>query len=231
MDARSFCDFLGPAAYEMEQRRGYPMEALMTQVHLETGGLEDYPEGSNNVLGIKWDGEGGPENYVVAETSEFQDGRWVRVLARFQRFGSLLECLDRWADLMDKSWYAQAQPFRDPDNWAAFLALIWHNGETTVYATDPMYLWKAVKRAGEIGIPRWCREYRARMQAPQPVRVNLNGRNLEGYRLEKNTVVGPVRPWLDAMAALGMAWAYSNGELTVWSPMPWPGRRFYWASW
>lgn len=223
MNSVEFCEFLGPAAYELEQRRRYPMEVVMTQVHLETGGLEDYPAGSNNALGIKWDGEGGPENYVVADTWEFRKGQWVREPARFQRFTSLLECLERWADLMDKPVYAQAQPFRDPENWPAFLALIWHNGETTVYATDPMYLWKAVKRAAEVGIPTWCAAYRAHMQAPTviPMTCDFFGRVLDGYRIDGDKLTGPVRPTLDVLTErTGAAWHVdvANRRLTVWDP-------------
>jgi hypothetical protein len=153
-----FCEFLGPAAYELERTRGYPMEAVMTQVHLESGGLASYPAGSNNVLGIKFRGG----EYVEALTWEQNvDGSWVQVTARWQKFNSLLSCLDGWADLMDESWYAQAQPYKQ--DWAAFLALIWHNGTKTVYASDHLYLWKAVKRAADVGIPQWCANYRAKM--------------------------------------------------------------------
>jgi flagellum-specific peptidoglycan hydrolase FlgJ len=162
-----FCEFIGPAAYELEQTRGYPMEAAMTQVHLETGGLASYPAGSNNVLGIKFNGVG---EYVESGTYEYINGvkTWVAD-ARWQKYPSIVNCLESWADLMDKPWYDQAQPYRDC--WAAFIGLVWHNGTETVYATDPLYQWKAVKRAADVGIPQWCAAYRAKMAPAAQVAI------------------------------------------------------------
>lgn len=203
MTYEEFLAFVGPAAMQIEAARGYPAEAVLTQVHLESGGLSAYPEGSNNVLGIKWAGQG---EYAEAPTIEYENGVAVRVMAKWQKFDSLTECLGRWADLMDKSWYAQAKPFRK--DWAAFLALIWHNGESTVYATDPLYLWKAVKRASEVGIPAWCAAYRRQMQEPE-VAVYLDDvRLLDTYRLVKGSVTGKLRALLNVMKLLGYTFTY-----------------------
>lgn len=199
-----FLAFVGPAALEIEKARGYPAEALLAQVHLESGGLSAYPAGSFNVLGIKWAGQG---EYVEASTTEYDaQGNPYTVVAKWQKYASIYDCLTKWADLMDAPWYAQAQPYKD--NWAAFLGLIWYNGHETIYATNPYYQWLAIKRACDVGVPAWCANARREMQEPE-VTVYLDDVLLpDTYRLVNNSISGKLRWSLDRMKKRGYTFVY-----------------------
>lgn len=213
MTHEEFLTFVGPAALQIERDRGYPAEALLTQVHLESGGLSAYPEGSNNVLGIKWAGIG---EYVEAPTIEYENGVPVEVMAKWQVFDSVYDCLTHWADLMDKPWYAQAQPYKS--NWAAFLGLIWYDGEKTVYATNPHYQWLAIKRACDVGIPAWCANQRA-MHKPVSIRAGSGAVMADGWLEDGKTVV-PLRALAEAM---GLTIEYDPAGPIAY--LKWPGEK------
>ena len=102
----------------------------MGQYGLESSFGHHMPAGSNNPFGIK---AGAGQPYVEAMTTEHINGRDVRVMARFRKFGSLAEAFDAHGALLAHGRAYAAARAHSGDAHAYASALQGH------YATDPRY--------------------------------------------------------------------------------------------
>jgi flagellum-specific peptidoglycan hydrolase FlgJ/peptidoglycan hydrolase-like protein with peptidoglycan-binding domain len=118
------------AAQATQRRWGIPASVTLAQWAIESAYGTQMPLGSNNPFGIK---ALSGQQRVLAWTTEFKNGRPVKVREPFRAFASLEEAfLDHGRLLGTSRHYAKARKFlNNPDRFADAL--------TGIYATDPGY--------------------------------------------------------------------------------------------
>lgn len=123
------------AAQTAQRKWGVPAAVSLAQFGVESAWGKHMPEGSNNPFGIKAM-HGHP--YVMAMTSEFLHGRYIRCEQPFRKFTDFAEAFDAHAELLATSpYYAHALVYKgDPEKYAAAIA--------HPYATDPHYAAKLI---------------------------------------------------------------------------------------
>jgi len=144
-DARAeFMRRMGPYAEAAAARLGVPISFVLGHAGLESGwgkGEIRHPDGraSHNLFGIKaqrgWAGD-----VVETLTTEYRDGRAMKVVERFRAYPGYAEAFEDYARLLQRRYPEALAAGADPVRFAEGLA---QGG----YATDPRY---AEKLAGVI---------------------------------------------------------------------------------
>ncbi|MGN4155276.1 glucosaminidase domain-containing protein, partial [Burkholderia gladioli] len=127
------------AAQAAQAKWRIPASISLAQWALESGFGHHLPAGSNNPFGIKANKQDlASENYVNAMTSEFVNGKEIRIPQPFRKFPSLNEAFDFHGQLLATGRaYAEARS-KIPDAHEFAKALDHH------YATDPNYSKKLI---------------------------------------------------------------------------------------
>lgn len=134
---RAFLDSLAGPAKQAEQSSGVPAELILAQAALETGwGQRGIPTASggnsHNLFGIKagqsWQGD-----TTAITTTEYVDGRPVKMVDRFRVYDSYTDAFNDYAKLIgDNPRYQGVVAASTPDQAAQAL-------QQGGYATDPRY--------------------------------------------------------------------------------------------
>ncbi|WP_186157724.1 glycoside hydrolase family 73 protein, partial [Burkholderia gladioli] len=127
------------AAQAAQAKWRIPASISLAQWALESGFGHHLPAGSNNPFGIKANKQDlASGNYVNAMTSEFVNGKEIRIPQPFRKFPSLNEAFDFHGQLLTTGRaYAEARS-KIPDAHEFAKALDHH------YATDPNYSKKLI---------------------------------------------------------------------------------------
>ncbi len=136
---RSFPAEVIEAAQAAQAKWRIPASISLAQWALESGFGHHLPSGSNNPFGIKANKQDlASGNYVNAMTSEFVNGKEVRLPQPFRKFPNLIEAFDFHGQLLATGRaYAEARA-QIPDAHKFAKALDHH------YATDPNYSKKLI---------------------------------------------------------------------------------------
>lgn len=132
-----FFEELIPYAQEMQRRTGIPASVALAQAALESGfGKSLLSKQAKNLFGVKagrsWKGE-----TISLPTTEYYQGKPVRVMARWRKYNSYLDAFLDLAKVYYNGLYDEALPYRrDPREF------IHRAGK--VYATDPNYAEKVI---------------------------------------------------------------------------------------
>lgn len=129
MTPDEFIEWLAPAAQAQTRCYKLPASVLIAQGAIESGWGKAVI-GRFNLFGRKWNGAG---LYIEVSTQEYEDGRYVTVVAKFQDYPSLLYACDDWCFLMTQEpCYAPAvAALPDLEQFVRRMA--------AKYATDPDY--------------------------------------------------------------------------------------------
>lgn len=121
------------AAVEVEKQTGIPALFIVAQAVLESG-WEFMPiDDSNNIFGIKyhipkW-------GYVKALTAEEEDGHFVHIVAKFQKYPLLADCIRDHTELLTRYSYARClEQYKKDSNYARYVKCVARD-----YATDSKY--------------------------------------------------------------------------------------------
>src|SRR5699024_8609531 len=92
--AEGFIAQIAQSAMQVAQQRGLYASMMIAQAGLESGwGGSLLSTQANNLFGVKWSGSG---QYVEMPTNEYYGGQTHRVMAKFQRYSSYAESLNRY---------------------------------------------------------------------------------------------------------------------------------------
>lgn len=142
-DPQDFVDKLMPYAVKATQGQNMNPLVLVAQAALETGWGEHVPAG-NNYYGIKAGGswQGAAEDFA---THEYENGSRVNKKDRFRAYGSLLESMHDYVNLIKTNErYAKASALSfDTDKYFDEI-------QKAGYATDPNYAKKLKKIAQKV---------------------------------------------------------------------------------
>jgi len=132
-----FFEELIPHAREMQRRTGIPASVALAQAALESGfGKSLLSKQAKNLFGIKtgksWKGE-----IITLPTTEYYQGRPVRVVARWRKYHSYLDAFLDLARVYYNGLYEEALPYRQ--NPREFI-----KRAAKTYATDPKYAEKVI---------------------------------------------------------------------------------------
>lgn len=130
-DKKAFFETLRPAAEAAEEKYGVPAAVTLAQAALESGWGKS-AIGGYNIFGIKGTGPAGTE---VVNTSEFENGRYIRIDDNFAKYHNFEEAIEQHAKVLLKSYYTKAMDQYEKDKDPKAFA---HN-ITGIYATDPNY--------------------------------------------------------------------------------------------
>ncbi|HEY9839630.1 MAG TPA: glucosaminidase domain-containing protein [Candidatus Obscuribacterales bacterium] len=130
-DKRAFFAALLPAAIESEKQFGVPAEVTLAQAALESGWARS-PIGGFNIFGIKGSG---PAGKVTVDTSEFYNGRYVKIKDGFAKYHNFFEAVKKHGELFHNGYYDKAvKQYARDRNVDGFV-----NNIHGIYATDPNY--------------------------------------------------------------------------------------------
>jgi len=141
----NFAQHILALAYEAKKTTGLPASIVAAQCILESGWgkhcANDCTTGepSNNYFGIKSDGS---QPYVTCYTYEYYNGKYIKVLAKFRKYDTLLESLIDYGNFIHgnpRYWRAVAWRL----DARRYIQEIWLAG----YATSPNYVWKVLRIA------------------------------------------------------------------------------------
>lgn len=130
-DKKAFFAALLPAAIESEKQFGVPAEVTLAQAALESGWARS-PIGGFNIFGIKGKG---PAGTTSVNTSEFLNGRWVKIKDGFAKYNNFYEAIKKHGELFHNGYYDKAvNQYAKDRNAMRFVDNI-----QGIYATDPGY--------------------------------------------------------------------------------------------
>lgn len=130
LDANYFIKFIASSATKIYQKYGIYASLTISQACLETGYGSSMPVNSNNLFGIKWTGTG---DYVVSQTKEYINGKWITINAKFRKYNFLEDSIyDHAKFLIENPRYKNVLLAK---NGLAACQEIQKDG----YATDPNY--------------------------------------------------------------------------------------------
>lgn len=131
--AESFIAQIAQSAVQVARQRGLYASMMIAQAGLESGwGGSLLSTQANNLFGVKWSGSG---QYVEMPTNEYYGGKTHRVMAKFQRYSSYAESLNRYADLIQGHFPNSTLSAASVEQATVNLA----HGVYGTYATDPGY--------------------------------------------------------------------------------------------
>lgn len=149
---RHQCQFLQkmvPHALDVQYRHGVPASVALAQAALESNwGRSGLARKANNFFGMKKARR--HKEFVLMPTSEFQNGKWVRVQAPFARFAGARESFEDWARLLSRS-SRYKRCLAAAANPVAFARCIQQAG----YATDPKYADKLAALIGSLNLTQY----------------------------------------------------------------------------
>ncbi|WP_102274112.1 glucosaminidase domain-containing protein [Cytobacillus massiliigabonensis] len=134
----SFIDRISPHAVKYMKSEGILASLTIAQAILESdSGISELAVEANNLFGIKagpsWSGQ-----VYELKTKEFEDGKWIEVLALFCHFTSIEECIEyRSSVFLKRSRYI---PLWGINDYKEASRVIYECG----YATDPSYPQKLI---------------------------------------------------------------------------------------
>lgn len=133
-DREAFFQALLPAAIESERKYGVPAEVTLAQAALESGWARS-PIGGFNIFGIKGKG---PAGSTQVGTSEYYDGKWVKIQDKFALYNNFYEAVTKHGELFHNGYYDKAvEQYAKDKNVDGFIRNI-----QGIYATDPGYAGK-----------------------------------------------------------------------------------------
>ncbi|MBT8148679.1 MAG: flagellar assembly peptidoglycan hydrolase FlgJ, partial [Gammaproteobacteria bacterium] len=166
----NFMAQLAPQAERAAAQLGVPVQALLAQAALETGWGEkmiqrDNGSNSFNLFGIKADARWRGERATVV-TSEYYDGRALRVRADFRAYDSYQQSFDDYvAFLRDNPRYRAV--FENRHDVSTFASALQRAG----YATDPDYAQKIdaiARHMGDAASPAYTQLAALAASSPPP---------------------------------------------------------------
>jgi len=119
-----------PKAVELNELHGLHVSMTLAQVMHESGWLAHAP--GNNFLGIKWTAGLPLDRRQLLWTTEYINGKWVKVQCWFMTYPTLEDCMDRYAKILLLPRYKQTLGSKD---WWDATNYIRLNG----YAISPAY--------------------------------------------------------------------------------------------
>lgn len=143
-----FLEEMIPHAQEMQRRTGIPASVALAQAALESGfGRSLLAKQAKNLFGVKagksWKGE-----TISLPTTEYIQGKPVRVVARWRKYPSYRDSFMDLARVYYNGLYDEALPYRrDPKEF------IRRAGK--VYATDPDYANKVIALIEKYGLDKY----------------------------------------------------------------------------
>lgn len=111
---KEFIKFVSSPAMEFQMETNIFSSVSIAQACLETGHGKSIPidhvtkKNSNNIFGVKWNGEG---DYVISLTREVIGGKSILVYAKFQAYKNVYESLEAHSRLLGTA--KRYQPVRD----------------------------------------------------------------------------------------------------------------------
>ncbi|PKL76309.1 MAG: hypothetical protein CVV27_10930 [Candidatus Melainabacteria bacterium HGW-Melainabacteria-1] len=130
-DKKAFFAALLPAAIESERTFGVPAEVTLAQAALESGWARS-PIGGFNIFGIKGSG---PAGKTTVNTTEFYNGRYVKIKDGFAKYHNFAQAVEKHGKLFHNGYYDKAvNQYAKDKNVDRFVDNI-HG----IYATDPNY--------------------------------------------------------------------------------------------
>jgi flagellum-specific peptidoglycan hydrolase FlgJ len=134
------------SALASQNKWSIPAAIILAQWSLESDFGRAMPPGSNNPFGIK--AVPGQE-FVLARTPEYVNGKRIFVEAKFRRFASIAEAFDQHGKLLATAQcYVRARSLiTDPNAFAHALQ--------GIYATDPQYANKLIARMKEYDLYKY----------------------------------------------------------------------------
>lgn len=129
--SKSFIEKIGNEAKKLYINGGNLLPSVtIAQAILESGwGKSTLAVKGNNLFGIKGAYNG---NYVIMQTSEYINGKWIKVNAKFRKYPSIYDSLKDHDNLMNNSRYKKVRDNKDYVSQSKNLQLCG-------YATDPNY--------------------------------------------------------------------------------------------
>ncbi len=126
----------GPAARESMKLTGVPASVTLAQAALETGWGKSSIGDAKNLFGMKGTG---PAGTTLVWTTEYVNGKYIRIQDKFRKYHSWRESIDDHARLLSQgSRYKKCMANRNnPDQFAREL-------QKAGYATDPQYASKLI---------------------------------------------------------------------------------------
>jgi flagellum-specific peptidoglycan hydrolase FlgJ len=134
------------AAQASQAKWNIPAAIILAQWSLESAFGQATPPGSNNPFGIK---ATAGEPFVIAQTTEYVNGKRVLGPAKFRKFDSMADAFDQHGKLLATApCYAKARLVSgDPDAFARALQ--------GIYATDPQYANKLIARMKQYNLYKY----------------------------------------------------------------------------
>ena len=136
-----FIEALRIPALIQAARTRIPAGFIIAQAALETGYGKSVPTDlttgrySYNLFGVKWSGNG---DYVTSWTQEYENGKWVRIQAKFRAYNNFQSSLDDHAELLLTKRYRGC--LDNAGNTGEYARCVARSG----YATDPRYADKII---------------------------------------------------------------------------------------
>ena len=132
------------ASLEIERTVGIPALFSTAQAILESTWDLKSILNSNNIYGIKWHNYYSKDenDYVIAETKEYENGKWVIKKLKFQKYNNLGDCIRDHSRLLIDSSLGYLQPlidYRKDKNLERYVQRV-----ALIYATDPEYARKVM---------------------------------------------------------------------------------------
>lgn len=126
----------GPAARESMKLTGVPASVTLAQAALETGWGASSIGDAKNLFGMKGTG---PAGTTLVWTTEYVNGKYIRIQDKFRKYHSWRESIDDHARLLSQgSRYKPCMANKNnPDQFAREL-------QKAGYATDPQYASKLI---------------------------------------------------------------------------------------
>ncbi|NLI77454.1 MAG: glycoside hydrolase family 73 protein [Candidatus Riflebacteria bacterium] len=126
----------GPAARESMKLTGVPASVTLAQAALETGWGKSSIGDAKNLFGMKGTG---PAGTTLVWTTEYVNGKYIRIQDKFRKYHSWRESIDDHARLLSQgSRYKKCMANKNnPDQFAREL-------QKAGYATDPQYASKLI---------------------------------------------------------------------------------------
>jgi len=144
MNPEDFINKIKPHARKIQDKYDIPAPVIIAQAALESGWGRHIPhdknnkESSNNIFGVKHHGSE-KYDYVVSDTTEYVNGRWITEESKFRKYESWYESLEDYASFLIKN-NRYEKSFEHADDPYRFAVELQKAG----YATDPEYANKLI---------------------------------------------------------------------------------------
>jgi flagellum-specific peptidoglycan hydrolase FlgJ len=198
MTKQEFINLIAPAAVEAYKKYNILPSLTLAQAALESNWGNSAP--GCMLFGIKWS-EGCGYGYQLLWTREYINGKWVKVRAKFRKYGSFADSIDDHAQLLLKSRYAKVLTAKDYKEacWAVYEA---------GYATDPKYPDKLIGLIETYNLNRWDAEMNI-----EEIIIRKEGQEYKGY-LVNGVACGEIRPLFESQGQ-NVSWREAEREVVI----------------